>query len=283
MQTRFWKAFLAITCVAAGVISVPLLGMSEEVAPLIKFLETPSGIRFSWLGEKTSRPAPTLFFFVKDMQSTLEREDVAQVTRLLAKEGFISVSLDLPCHGADEKPGETRRLACWSARVENGDSLVPAFVSKASEVLDFLIQNGYTDPARVAACGISRGGFMAIHFTAADSRVKCVAAFAPVTDLLLLNEFSEATNTAAARALSVTNVADKLIGRGVWVYIGNNDERVGTDAAIAFARLVTHRAAGKEHPVNVKLTVDSSEGHGVGPSAHGAAAEWIAAQLAVIR
>lgn len=35
--------------------------------------------------------------------------------------------------------------------------------------------------------------------------------------------------------------------------------------------------------MNVKLTVDSSEGHGIGSSAHSAAAEWITAQLAVTR
>ena len=272
---KFWKS--SVLALAAGLVSVLQLAATQDLR--VKFLQTPSGIRFSWFGEKASRPSPTLFFFVKDMQSTLEREDVATVTRLLAKQGFISASLDLPCHGADEKPGETRRLACWSARIEAGDSLIPAFVSKATQVLDFLIQSGYTDPTRVAACGISRGGFAAIHFAAADSRVKCVAALAPVTDLLLLEEFAGNKNEAGARALSVINVCDKLVGRGVWVYIGNNDERVGTDAAIAFTRAAT-RASGKERVANVKLTVDASEGHGAGPSAHQAAADWIAAQLA---
>jgi len=84
--------------VTAGIISLPILGTSEA-APLVKSFETPSGIRFSWFGEKTSRPAPTLFFFVKDMQSTLERENVAQVTRLLAKAGWISVSWIFPATG----------------------------------------------------------------------------------------------------------------------------------------------------------------------------------------
>jgi dienelactone hydrolase len=279
MQTRFWKVLLALIVVAAASFGVPPLVVAEEEPVRTKFLETPSGIRFGWLGEKTPRPAPTLFLFAKDMQSTLERDVFAKVAWLLTKQGFITVALDLPCHGADEKPGEPPRLAGWCARVEGGDSLVPAFVSKASQVLDFLIQSGHTDPKRVAACGISRGGFMAIHFTAAEPRVKCVAALAPVTDLRALSEFAGMKNETASRSLSLMNVADKIAGRGVWVYIGNDDERVGTDNAIAFTRLVTRLAVAKKQPANVKLTVDALEGHGVGLPPHIEAAEWIEAQL----
>jgi dienelactone hydrolase len=268
-----------LTVVAAASLTVPRLVTAEEAPLRAKFLETPSGIRFGWLGEKTLRPAPTLFLFAKDVQSTLERDVFAKVAWLLAKQGFITVALDLPCHGADEKPGEPPRLAGWCARVKAGDSLVPAFVSKASQVLDFLIQSGYTNPERVAACGISRGGFMAIHFTAAEPRVKCVAAVAPVTDLRALSEFAGMENETAARSLAVTNVADKVAGRGVWVYIGNDDERVGTDNAIAFTRLVTRLAVAKKQPAKVKLTVDALEGHGVGLSPHIEAAQWIEAQL----
>ena len=157
---------------------------------------------------------------------------------------------------------------------------MPAFLSTASQVLDFLIRNGYTDSNRIAACGISRGGFMAIHFAAADSRVQCVAALAPVTDLRVLTEFSGMKNESLARSLSVMNVADKLAGRGVWIYIGNDDERVGTDDAIAFTRLVARRAIATKQRANVKLTVDALEGHGVGLPPHFEAAEWIEAQLA---
>ena len=124
---------------------------------------------------------------------------------------------------------------------------------------------------------------MAIHFTAADPRVRCVATLAPVTDLTILTEFSGNKNESLARSLSVMHVADKLVRRGLWLYIGNDDERVGTDEAIAFARLVTRRTTTSKQRANVKLIVDASEGHGVGISPHFEAAEWIASQLAESR
>ena len=273
MQLDLRTILVAITL--CGGAFVPLIGTAEET----KILETPSGIRFSWLGQKSPRPAPTLFVFAKDMQSSLERDAFAKMAWLLVERGFIAVALDLPSHGEDQKSDEPERLAGWSARVEKGDTLVPAFMDKTSRVLDFLVKSGYTNVNHVAACGISRGGFMAFHFAAADPRVRCVAALAPVTDLGILTEFSKIKNEAAVRALSVMNIADKLAGRGVWVYIGNDDDRVGTDEAIAFTRLVTRKAVAKKQRANVKLTVDALEGHGVGLSPHFEAADWIESQL----
>jgi len=278
MYPKELKLFVGSVLLAIALIS-PQRFLGKELGHP-KFLKTPSGIRFSWIGEKGREPVPTLFLFAKDMQTTLERDAFGTVAWLLAKKGFIVVALDLPCHGGDEKIGEPPRLSGWAARVEKGDNLVPTFIARVSQVLDFLIQAGYSDSNRIAACGISRGGFMAIHFTAADPRVRCVATFAPVTDLTILTEFSGNRNESLARSLSVMHVADKLGGRGVWLYIGNDDERVGTDQAIAFTRLVTRRAKETKRRANVKLIVDSSEGHGLGISPHFEAAEWIANQLA---
>ena len=274
MQTQLKTVILAVTTLYASILG-PLVASAEEA----KILETPAGIRFSWLGEKSRRPAPTLFVFAKDKESSLEREAFAKMAWLLVERGFIAVALDLPSHGEDQKADEPERLAGWAARVEKGDTLVPAFMDRTSQVLDFLVKSGYTNVKQVAACGISRGGFMALHFAAADPRVRWVVALAPVTDLGILTEFSKIKDETAVRALSVMNIADKLTGRGVWIYIGNDDARVGTEAAIAFARLVTRKAVATKQRANVKLTVDASEGHGVGLSPHFEGADWIESQL----
>ena len=47
---------------------------------------------------------------------------------------------------------------------------------------------------------------------------------------------------AGTRSLSIINSADKLAGRPIWLCIGNNDERVDTDKAIAFTRKVVAEA-----------------------------------------
>src|SRR5207237_9901005 len=127
--------------------------------------------------------------FAASAEESLGSADFNKVWRLLGRQGYLCVSLDVPCHGEDQKAKENG-LAGWRVRLEKGDTLIPGFVAKASAVLDHLIKEGYTDPRRVAACGTSRGGFIALHFAAAEPRVRCVAAFAPVTNLLALREFA---------------------------------------------------------------------------------------------
>jgi len=247
--------------------------------PKITVLKTPDGVRFGVRGEKPSTPAPTLFVFATGIEQTLDNEDFNKVGRLLAEKGWLSVALDLPCHGKDVKPKEPAGLDGWRYRLEQGDDLVPSFTTKASAVLDFLIKEGYTDPKQVAACGTSRGGFIALHFAAAEPRVKCVAAFAPVTDLLALREFHGMEKHAGTRALALSNIANKLAGRPVWLCIGNNDERVDTDKAIAFTRKVVAESASGKKPAPVELHVMPTVGHRIHATAHEEAARWMASQF----
>ena len=123
---------------------------------------------------------------------------------------------------------------------------------------------------------------MALHLAAADPRVKCVAAFAPVTNLLALSEFAAAKDHVAAKALSLANHAERLAGRPVWMCIGNHDERVSTDDAIAFTRRLTAVgvAAGKSKTPPVELHVMPSPGHSIHATAHQEAAAWILATMA---
>ena len=67
---------------------------------------------------------------------------------------------------------------------------VAEIVAKARAVLDLLVHQGIADPERVAACGTSRGGFLAYHFAASESRVKAVAGISPVTRLNALRELA---------------------------------------------------------------------------------------------
>jgi hypothetical protein len=133
---------------------------------------------------------------------------------------------------------------------------------------------------------------MALQFAAAERRVRCVAAFIPLTNLLVPFEFAgmESAGGSAAqsafwkvRTLALTNVADELAGRPIWVCIGNNDQRVGTDNAIAFTRRLVEASYLKRKPVAVELHVTATEGHGVYASAHEDAAAWILARMKEVR
>lgn len=247
-----------------------------EGAKELKIMQTPSGIRFGMIGAKGPAPAPTLFNFATMIEPTLTSQDYCRVASLLAERGYVCVSLDLPCH-----PGAG--LEGWAQEIGKGNALIPGFVSKVSEVLDYLVKEGYSDPERVAVSGTSRGGFIAMHVAAADPRVKCAVGFWPVTDLADLTEFAELKDATLVRSLALVNLADKLAGRSVWVNIGNNDQRVNTDSAIAFTRKVVAATLAKRdpastEPVDVELHVTRWPGHGVGPGAHDDAAAWIMAR-----
>lgn len=69
----------------------------------------------------------------------------------------------------------------------------------------------------------------------------------------------------------------------MWLSIGNDDQRVSTDAAIAFTRkLVAAGVAIRKdtlHAVPVELIVGADPGHSAIKGAHELAAAWLLKQL----
>ena len=252
--------------------------------PSAQVLKTPGGVAFALLGEKPGAPAPTLFVFAQEMQATLEDGYFNKIGRLLAPRGFLCVSLDIPCHGADARPGEMPdQLTGWATRVRQDGNFVAPFTRRASQVLDYLIAEKYTDPTRVAVVGSSRGGFIALHTAAADERIRAVVAFAPVTHLPVLTEFAGLDQHEATLALSAIHLADKLAGKSVWTAIGNLDKRVGTDDCIALTRAIVLASATKQTDENsavpVELRVVPTARHSIHPTAHDEAAAWLLQQF----
>ncbi len=273
----------AALCVSFALLA-PDARAGAPAAPKVKALQTPSGARFAVLGDKGKAPAPTLFIFATSVGDTLVNPDFAKVGRLLAKQGVLCVSLDVPCHGDDVRRGEAAdSLSSWRARLQKDGDLVSPFNKNVSAVLDHLIKEGYTDPKRVAACGTSRGGFMALHAAVAEPRIQSVVAFAPVVDLLALAEFAGMEKHAPTCALALANHADKLAGRAVWLCIGNNDLRVGTDLSIAFTRKLVAASVARKRPANVELHVTATVGHRIHATAHDEAAAWLGRQLGTSR
>ncbi|MBI3862986.1 MAG: serine hydrolase [Planctomycetia bacterium] len=242
-------------------------------------LRTQGGVRFGVLGAKPTAPAPLLFVFANDINTTLQSDDYNKVGKLLIPKGVVCAAIDLPCHGENVLRNEPGGLDGWAARLRGDRDPIPAFMKDASSVVDYLVAEGYVDPSKIFACGTSRGGFSALHFAAAEPRVRSVAAFAPVTDLLALREFQGMESHARTNELSLARHAPKLAGRPVWMCIGNHDERVDTDRAIAFTRAVVKASVEAKKPPAIELHVMTSEGHRIHPTAHEEAAAWFAAQL----
>lgn len=254
------RTILNFAIVLAGVGGV-IVGAANATAADVHELTTADGTRLAVLGERPQAPAATLLVFGGARRETLLGEDVNHIGRLLAEHGFISASLDIPCHGDDVRPGEEAGLAAWRDRIVRGERIFDEFAARVSRALDYLIAEGYTDPQRIAISGTSRGGFCAFHAAAADQRIRYVLAFAPVTHLPVLREFEGAREHPDVLALSPIRFADRLAGKSIWMIIGNDDERVGTAECIALTQAILARAPRGADPIPVELHVVATIDH----------------------
>jgi dienelactone hydrolase len=286
VRSWFWVFLSSLAILLPGAMGEAVLVAGEDDAAAaedsraVRVLRTESGVRFGVWGEKTDAPAPTLFVLASTIEETLGDAYYRQSGNALAERGYLSVSVDLPCHGLQRKPDEPGGLGGWRARSERDEDFVAESNARLREVLDHLIRAGYTDAEKVAACGTSRGGFLALHFAASDARVECVAAFAPVTELGALREFEGATEHALVGKLALANQAEKLAGRAVWLVIGDQDERVGTDHTISLARRITAASRAGGVPSRVELHVmPEPRGHTTPSGAAERAAAWIRRQI----
>lgn len=235
---------------------------------------TPEGIEYGIWGRTDAAPAPVIFMLAGTIESTLEKPYFRQCGNELSERGFIVVSIDIPCHGT--QAGDCSGLGGWSHQVADNHDFVAESNGRLSRLLDHLIQTGVADPDRIAAGGTSRGGFLAMHFAAYDQRVKCVAAFAPVTDLAALREFADQKQHPLVKGLCLHNQAAALAGRPVWIVIGDRDDRVSTQRAIDLATQLSAAARGRDMTSHVELHVISEpRGHTTPPGSSRLAADWI--------
>ena len=259
----------------------PVFAAAAEVAD-IKVRRTGDQIRYGLIGEIQPVPATTLFLLAHGIEEMQRQPVYTEVARILARHGWISVIIEPPCHGEDERAGEPVQLNGWRQRLEQGEDLIAPLTVKTRSVLESLVKEGTTDPTRIAVCGTSRGGFLAVHLAAVEPRFKAVAAISPVTRLLALSEFSRTTGRTQAEMLDLTRLAPQLTDRAVWVSIGNNDQRVQTDDAITFTREVVRAAARTDKPdaiIPVELIVAPTPGHAKIDQAHELLATWLLKQF----
>lgn len=249
--------------------------------PELQIHETPSGVRYGLWGGEVALTAPLLIILSATIEESLGEDYFRQCGNALARDyNFLCVSIDLPAHGPQQRADERAGLAGWRDRTDRQENFVAANNARLRAVLDHLIGTGQVDPARIAICGTSRGGFMALQYAASDPRVKCVAAFAPVTELAALREFRSAANNPFVASLALVQRADALVTRPVWVAIGDRDERVDTDAAIRFVRAVTKSALARGLSPQVELrVVPEPQGHTTPRGSAAAAATWIVNQF----
>ena len=118
-----------------------------------------------------------------------------------------------------------------------------------------------------------------MHFAAVETRVRAVVAFAPITNLPVLEEFKGLEHDLLTQSIAANTLADKLVARPTWICIGNTDQRVGTRDCFQFVQKVTAATGGGAKTAPIELHIMETVGHHTHATAHDEAAAWLAARL----
>ena len=247
-------------------------------APTLQTDTTAAGVRYGWVGSRPTQPAPTVVFLGGAIAENLTQPHYLEGVDALGPRIWC-VTLDLPGHGSETQAGEPGGIATWRQRLERNEAFLEPYVRRVSGVLDEWIARKHSDPARIGLFGTSRGGFIALHLAAAEPRIRLVAGFAPVTELMTLSEFAGLRDDYRARRYGAIRLADQLSDRPIWLIIGTTDFRVGTRDTVAFAERLMETAIVRGRKPAVELHLEPSDGHRVPPLSYARAAAWARQQF----
>ncbi|NGX43802.1 MAG: hypothetical protein K940chlam7_02106, partial [Chlamydiae bacterium] len=209
--------------------------------PANQKISPPSGLDICFRGPPLDiGPLPALYYFALSGHDSLFKDPYNQPILFLEDAPIRIYSSTLPSHGPELKDSDAMQR--WAKEIQNDHDIFTEFIEGCSDNIDFLIQQGFLDETKLAAGGISRGGFMATQLAAYDSRVKVVLAFAPLTTFDTIKEFQKLLQHPIVRSLELKDRMEKLIDKKIRYYIGNRDTRVGTDVCFQFIHNLTEVA-----------------------------------------
>jgi len=245
-----------------------------------KTLIGPDSLQIYYSGPNlTAGKLPALFYFALSGEHSLSLDPFNQPAIFLSHLPLRVFSLTIPGH---EKEFGYRAMDYWASQMASGNHLIEKFIAQCRKGLDFLIQEGYADGDHIAAAGLSRGAFIAAHFTAQEDKITTMLGFSPLTSLSLLSEFKEIPSP-MIEELSLMNLTERLCDKKIRCYIGNHDTLVGTDACYSWIRSLTESAYIHKHrspPIELVLFPSiGHKGHGTPPEIFRQGAEWVAKSL----
>lgn len=213
--------------------------------------------------EATRAAQPWLLLtFSTDRQTSLTGEPYCGPGYQFLRAGHRVASFDLPAHG-DRIDARGKGIDGLRERFLANDDPFVRFCGDGSAVIDELIRRNLAVEGRIAVVGVSRAGYCATRLLAADRRIAGGAALAPVTDWRVLSEFAEVRTRDDVARLALEQFAPALVGRPLYMAMGNRDQRVGTDALLRFGAslCVAEEQARVERSRLKLLVVDDSPGH----------------------
>lgn len=234
---------------------------------MIQTLNTPF-IPLFYLGTSEKKRLPALFYLALEGEESLSTHPYNLPATYFGPNVRV-FSASLPFH--EKGQDKNKAISFWAKSLEEDRYDLRDFLEKLKLTIDHLITEGWIDPHYLAVAGLSRGGFLATHLSALHPAIKTLVAFAPVTDLLVLEDFSHfkenARLTSKAEHLSLFTLTEKLTHlRQIRFYISNRDEKVSTDSCYHWIRAMAehvHEKRAKHCHVELVLTSPIGfKGHG---------------------
>jgi len=199
-----------------------------------------------------------LLSFAMDWKTSLCAEPYNLTATKFLQQGHRVASFDLPNHGQRvDEFGEG--ITGFRNAIVAGKNPFARFIHEAKSAIDFWVEQNFATPGRIAVCGTSRAGYLALRLAGEDQRIAAVAAFAPVTDWHYLEEFQHDKNREDVAELQSSNYVHGLAGKSTFVVIGNHDERVSTACCCRFYLDLLEANHGNAEQINFQI--HDSPGH----------------------
>ncbi len=212
-------------------------------------------------------------------QQTLNEFPSNIVSNLFLENGHRAISFDLPNHGKRVNQYGSDISGLMTAFI-NGEDPFEMFVEDVSALIDKLFSMGLAVPGKIAICGISRAGYMALRAFANDNRIFAATSLAPVTDWRYLSEFKLEKKNKNVEKIKIENYIGSLTGRPIYLAIGNNDDRVSTKSCKEFYnKLVSRNKIAEYNVSDFVFHITEDKGHTLDTEWRTRGAEFLLAQL----
>lgn len=229
-------------------------------------------------------PLPSIFYFALSAKDSLSLDPFDQPVQVLLKHPVRVFSFDLPYHG--EGMSAVDALKGWAGDMQEDNLLLTQYFEQVILCIRSLLLKNILIPGKIAAAGLSRGGFIASHIVAYVEEIQVLLCYAPLTQLTLAKEFAFCPNAAHLKQLDMTLLSPLLYMKKVRSYIGNRDIRVSTDACFQWTRSLVETAY--EHNMrspHIELFLKPSighQGHGTSKESFEEGAAWLLKVLEVV-
>lgn len=181
---------------------------------------------------------PTFLYFALSAEESLHLSPINQPAQILAQENIRVISYSIPFHDKQFSAKESMKKL-KKALLEESTFFIE-FLDVIEEDIKQLIKIQTIDPSRLAAGGVSRGGFIALQLAARMSDIATILCFSPVTHLNVLKEFKGLSSPPQhLTPFNKENTLSKLTNRALRFYVGNNDRCVDTDEIYQFFKELT--------------------------------------------